>query len=252
MLRKFLIPVLFCACFCVANAEDNVALFAAGNHDYQNGNYGAAIDAYDKMTRNGAYSAEAYYNLGSAHQMLNQPVDAVLNYRRALMLNPTLLQARRNLETIEHAKGIPMPRFTWREEITSIILPSSLIYGGVTFAWVGGFLFVLAFLKKGPRFWWISISLVLIIIGKSSAFLGYISDPKLAYRNSAVIMAKESVTARAVPADSSASVTKLLPGTGVSVISKRDAWSYCKLPDNTNAWLPSKNLTMVPSGSGGG
>ncbi|MEO6052546.1 MAG: tetratricopeptide repeat protein [Chthoniobacterales bacterium] len=253
MSHKLSIVFLLFASLCMAHAEDTGALFRAANQACQSGNYNAAMEGYEKITTTGIESPDVYYNLGAAYQMLGQPVHAVFNYRRALMLKPTLLQARRSLESIAQTQGIPMPRFTWREEVSSVILPLHLISGGVIAAWMGAFLFVFAFLRKRPRFWWLSVSVVLILMGKSLALLGFLCDPKVAYAHSAIVTAPEAIAAHAAPADSSASLTKLVPGTGVNVLSNRGVWSYCQLPDNINAWLPSKNLTMVvPSGSPGG
>lgn len=241
MHRRFCILFLCFLAIFSAQAEDA----ATAGKAYQKGNYQAAIQDYEKQVASGAYTPEVYYNLAAAYQMAGKPVDAVLNYRRALMLDPRMLQARRNLEVIQRSSGIPMPRFTWREEISSIVSPDWLMYGGTIAGWTGALLVVIGFLKKKPRFWWITFSIILLTLGKAIAVVGYMTDPKIADAASAVITAAKPVTARVAPADSSASVTKLVPGAGVNVLSNRGTWSYCQLLDGSTAWLPSQDLTMV-------
>ncbi|MEO6845825.1 MAG: hypothetical protein ABI443_00935 [Chthoniobacterales bacterium] len=245
MFRKLLPLIVFFVAFGMLRAAESNGLFSSATQAYQGGNYQRAVDDYEKIVSSGEYTAGVFYNLGSAYQMLNKPVDAALNYRRALMLSPGLLQARINLANLAQTKGIPLPPFTWRESVSTVVPPIALLYVGAFAGWVGIYLLVFGFLKKAPRFWWMSIALVLFIGGKSLALVGYLCEPKVVEASTAIITASESVAAHAAPADSSANVEKLMPGTGVNIISNRGPWSYCQLPDKARAWLPTQNLTRV-------
>jgi len=245
MLRKTFFFLLCLLSVRLMAAEDNAVLFASGNEAYQRGDYQAAIDDYHQILTSGAYSPQVYYNQGAAFQMLGKSVDATVNYRRALMLNPTLLQARRNLETIQRNSGIPMPKFTWRDEVSSNIRPVYLLYTGTTLAWIGSFAFVAVFLKKKRRFRWFAVSLLILVTGKVLALVGYVSDPRFTEANVAMVTGDTPVAARSAPAESSSLIVQSVPGTDVNVLSNRGAWSYCQLPDHSTAWLPSQHLVPL-------
>ncbi len=75
-----------------------VALFASGNYGtywqkansaYQQKNYDSAAYYYEKIAANKPTEATIYYNLGNAYYKLNKIGNAILNYQRALLLNPS-------------------------------------------------------------------------------------------------------------------------------------------------------------------
>ena len=95
-----------------AEAETTArASWEAGIKAYNAKEYDAAIEAFEAVVANGYASAEVYYNLANAYYKKGEGNvvsgrsfaggelgRAVLNYRRALMLNPTHEDARYNLD----------------------------------------------------------------------------------------------------------------------------------------------------------
>ena len=71
---------------------------AEAEQAYNAGNYTRAIQLYDSLVATGHESAVLYYNLGNAYYKNDQIGRAVLNYRRALGLDPSMEDARYNLE----------------------------------------------------------------------------------------------------------------------------------------------------------
>jgi len=76
--------------FSVANAdiESATALFQKGNENYDTGNFDQAIEEYQKIVDLGIKNPKVFYNLGNAYFRKNQLGEAILNYRRALVLEP--------------------------------------------------------------------------------------------------------------------------------------------------------------------
>jgi tetratricopeptide (TPR) repeat protein len=58
------------------------------NTAYQAGFYENAIALYEKVIKEGFTSSELYYNLGNAYFKANNNPSAILNYERALKLDP--------------------------------------------------------------------------------------------------------------------------------------------------------------------
>lgn len=67
---------------------------------YQNEDYQLAAELYQQVLKNEGQSADIYYNLGNAQYRLGHTAQAILNYERALRLDPTDSDAKTNLEFV--------------------------------------------------------------------------------------------------------------------------------------------------------
>ena len=65
---------------------------------YTKEDYGKAIELYEGLLNSYGESAEIYYNLGNAYYKANKIAPAVLNYERALLLDPGDKDIRFNLQ----------------------------------------------------------------------------------------------------------------------------------------------------------
>mgnify|MGYP002709029981 CR=1 FL=1 len=68
------------------------------NEAYGQEDYITAIELYEQTLREQGVSSDLYYNLGNAYYKHNEFAKAILNYERALLLNPGNEDARFNLE----------------------------------------------------------------------------------------------------------------------------------------------------------
>ena len=75
-----------------------------GDSAYIKEDYAAAIQIYEALLKNGEAS-EVYYNLGNSYYKIGEIAKAVLNYDRALLLQPGNSDIRANLE-VARAKTI--------------------------------------------------------------------------------------------------------------------------------------------------
>src|SRR6202521_1847824 len=74
--------------------------WGAANEAYQNGKYEEAKVDYLQLVHAGQYSADLFYNLGNVWFKLGDQGRAILNYQRALLLNPGLDEAESNLRSV--------------------------------------------------------------------------------------------------------------------------------------------------------
>jgi tetratricopeptide (TPR) repeat protein len=77
--------------------ERELSLFQQGNEAYQASRFDAAVGAYESLLKAGLESKDAYYNLGNAWLKQGRLGPAILNYRRALRLDPSDEDAAANL-----------------------------------------------------------------------------------------------------------------------------------------------------------
>jgi tetratricopeptide (TPR) repeat protein len=82
------IATLFFFSVAQADIESATALFQKGNESYDTGNFDQAIEEYQKIVDLGIKNSKVFYNLGNAYFRKNRLGEAILNYRRALALEP--------------------------------------------------------------------------------------------------------------------------------------------------------------------
>lgn len=136
--------------------------FAATKADadkaYQENDFNAAIEQYEAILQDGKESAAIYYNLGNSYYKIENIAKAILNYERALLLNPGDSDTRFNLDL---AKSKTVDKVTPASEVFIVTWVKSLTNLLSESAWsklaIASFIFML-------------IGLLLYIFGKKILF----------------------------------------------------------------------------------
>ena len=68
--------------------------FTKANSLYDAGNFSAAAATYQQEIHAGHYSSDLFFNLGNTYYRLGDLGRAVINYQRALLLEPRHAEAR--------------------------------------------------------------------------------------------------------------------------------------------------------------
>lgn len=71
--------------------------YERGNAAYRAGEYADAVSAYEQLAASGVWNKEVYFNLGNAYYHQGDLGRAVLNFERAVAIEPDFEPARRNL-----------------------------------------------------------------------------------------------------------------------------------------------------------
>ncbi|MCI0512232.1 tetratricopeptide repeat protein [candidate division KSB1 bacterium] len=127
--RTFLSRMFFVGCFFFCGSrllqgQTNEQFFQLGNQAYQQENYEAAIDNYEKIIGNGFESWEIYYNLGNAYFRQGNIGRAILNFERAKHLAPMNKDIVHNLDVANLAiidKIEAPPRFFLNDVFDDLI-----------------------------------------------------------------------------------------------------------------------------------
>ena len=103
-----------------AYASDPDKLWDQANTAYINNDFPTAISLYETILSSGRQSGKLYYNLANAYFKEQEIGRAILNYNRALRLNPGNEDIRYNLQVAEkmtkdHIDAVPVD--TWIEQI---------------------------------------------------------------------------------------------------------------------------------------
>lgn len=79
-------------------AADAQQVFQEANQAYTSGNFSLAVEKYEAILKENAFSKELYYNLGNSYFRLNYIGKAIVNFERALRLAPSDRDIEHNLD----------------------------------------------------------------------------------------------------------------------------------------------------------
>jgi tetratricopeptide (TPR) repeat protein len=153
--------ILIFAFVSISYAQDaTMKNFEQGNEAYQSGNYLKAIEYYNQIIDNGYQTSEVYYNLGNAYYKLKNIPEAILNYERALKVDPSDEDSEfnlriANLQTLDKIEPLPKLFYQeWWESLSGWLSSGTWSFIMVIFVWIGfislaGFLFIYSpFIRK--------------------------------------------------------------------------------------------------------
>jgi tetratricopeptide (TPR) repeat protein len=214
----------------------------AGNRLYDQGKFAEAKAAYEQLLSAGEASANLFYNLGNAQHRLGMPGRAILDYKRALVLDPGHPEARANLDFLRSQTGAaPWPE-SWIDRLLPASWEDAAVVLGVVGAWVA--IFLVAGLILSPRRdnagAWFGVVMSMLVVAYAGAVIWRAEQG----RATAIVTAKTAVVHLA-PAESSTSGSTLPAGSEVRVLSERGDWVYCALPGKGRGWIAAKTLERL-------
>ena len=226
---------------------------ARGHQAYQEGHYGAAIDAYTAVLDGGWVSAGLEYNLGNAYFKDGQLGPAILHWERALERAPGDEDVEANLElarSLTTDAVEPRPDF-WLFSLVRWwvdLLPRGVLIGLVAGGWLlasGGFIARVLARSMNTEWaasWVMRAGLALVVV------LGVnlvVRELGLGQPDRAIVMA-DVVPVRSAPADDDDLVLfEIHEGTRVRIDDRAGAWFEVVLDDGKVGWLPSSALEEI-------
>lgn len=225
---------------------------ASGDSAYIKNDYATAIQIYESLLKKGE-AADIYYNLGNCYYKAGDIAKAILNFERALLLQPGSSDIRANLEiargkTIDKVEPIPELFFvTWiKAIINSLAIDSWAILGIILFI-----LFILSlyffffsrqmFLKKSG---FIGGLFFLFLTILANVFAFYQKDT-LENRSAAIIMSP-SVTVRSTPNETGTSLFILHEGSKTTIKdNSMKEWKEIHLDDGKVGWVKSVDIEII-------
>ena len=251
MTMKKIVIYLLCVVAGLTAAYGQESLTRA-NEAYAQEDYIKAIELYEQTAREHGVSSDLYYNLGNAYYKHNEFAKAILNYERALLLNPGNEDARFNLDMANtHIvdKIDPVGRFflsVWIDTMRSYLSSNTWAVIGIIafFLFIGGcYLYLVTRsvpLKKIGFFG----GIVLLLIAIMANCFAWGLNEKQEIRNEAIVF-DATVSVKSSPAESGTDLFVLHEGTKVVVLSKVGEWSEVKISDGNRGWLPSAAIEII-------
>ena len=216
-----------------------------------------AAEHYQRLVDQGIRNSELFFNLGNAWHQSGNPTKAIVNYHRALWLNPAMAKARRNLQHIKQQKlatDTPPSEVTGPSLYSIDGLKSHLLAGT---DWLGWNTMVAVFAIAAIVFWglacmktikrrfpairWAVVPLLLMCVCGLGLHWTQTENSDLAIVTSDTIELR-SGDGNEFPIEST---LKSSAGTGVKIKAERQSWLQIELPNGKSGWAPQKSLARV-------
>ena len=219
-----------------------VAQFAKANQEYAAGDFTAAISDYEELVRAAQDSPNLFYNLGNTYFRQKDFGRAILNYERALALDPRHPEAQANLRTSrDEARALELIPSRWERWFAFANVNQYVIAATIAF-WVG--MFALAGFVFNRRRSAIALSILSLSILAISVVAIYQLSRGKDSAELAVVIANNA-EARLATADTASRVLTLPPGSEIQILSRRGDWIYAALPNNLHGWMPATSAEQV-------
>jgi len=219
---------------------------------YRKENYNKAIELYEKLLKDNGESASVYYNLGNAYYKAGKVAPSILNYERALILNPGDGDIRFNLQMarlkavdrIEPAGDFFLLR--WFHAIENVKSADAWACISIVCFILLIACLILFFFSKYIRLkklgFYGGVVLLLAVICTNI----FAADQKddLINRKFAIIFSP-TVTIKSSPDTSGTDLFILHEGTKVCIKSTLSGWKEISTEDGNVGWLPSTDIQII-------
>jgi tetratricopeptide (TPR) repeat protein len=246
-----LLLVFFSGATLAAAADAPQSLFERAAGDYKEGHYDEASKGYEAILAQGIEDPRVHYNLANAYFKLGRLGPAILQYERALRLDPTDTEARDNLVL---ARGLLRDKVTEPEmqypvrvlkETLDTVPPGAMAAAFLVFwiaawglagcvpltaAWVRRRLLGYAALALGLVAVTFGVALV-YQMRQESAFIG-------------IVMA-DRVDVRSGPGEENTVLFTVHEGTRMELRHTLEAWTQVSLPNGLSGWVPKSAVEKV-------
>lgn len=235
-------------------ADHNQHLFETANKLFEEKKYAEAIPLYQEIIKNEYESWQVYYNLGNACYKTGQFGRAILNYERAMKLNPENEDLLFNLELANLTvvdKVVEPPKFL----IDKIVpfLKSAKLWNVASLAWfVLGIYFlatvfiILKIFMQRPRVYrllnFAIVPLVIILIVISALFMMRLHGEKTS--RFAIVLEKK-VDVLGSPDDQGTELFALHEGVKIKVEDFSNDWAKIRLADGKIGWLKKSVFEII-------
>lgn len=237
----------------IAQAPAEVVTKAQADSAYINNDFASAVYLYENILANQGESADIYYNLGNSYYKMDNIAKAIVNYEKALMLNPGNGDIRFNLELAQSKtvdKVTPMSEVflvTWIKDLTNTMSEKGWAKMGIaTFILMLISLAVYFFGKKIilKKIGFIAAICMLLVCIVANIFAS--SQKSEAESHETAIIMAPSVTVKSTPNEGGTDLFILHEGRKVIIKDNTmREWKEIQLEDGNAGWVPSSVIEII-------
>jgi len=230
----------------VLAATGKEELFQQGNEAYSRGDYAAAINDYEQITRLSGYSPGVLFNLANSYAQVGKTGLAVLNYERAQRLAPSDTDISGNLELVKKENGL-FPRELSKTERFFNLLSLKQWSTVILFSLIAFTMMMLLTIRvRFSRQLTISVSagcLLLAMLAVAGAYFHY------QYFNPAVVIVPDA-RLFVSPFENAGSNGTIKEGRLVYPVKQHGEYTYVTDETNRKGWIPTASIEAVCNAPG--
>lgn len=240
----------------IIQSKEESRLIDMASDAYRNQDFKKSIELYEEAVNLGIkdnkISSQLYYNLGNSYFRDNQLGKAILNYERALLLNPGDGDIRHNLRFANNRIVDRIPT-SGNLFLTNWFNSVRNLYNSNVWANIGIVLFIL-FLVSVAVYLFVRIlwarkfafysGIVLLILVIVANVFSFSQKKERLTGNSAIVMVG-AATVNASPDNNSNQLFELHEGTKVKVRSSDGNWREIEIVNGSVGWTSEDNLEII-------
>jgi len=233
-------------------AQSTESLIEVGNQYYAAGDYQVASETYEQILASGLESHVLYYNLGNSYYKLNQISLAILNYERALLINPGDDDTKYNLSLANQliADRIePLPEFflvKWWNALGNNLSGNAWALSAI-FLFTTSLIFIFLFvIIRRQVFRRISVPVIAVAMILSIFSLSFaVKKANRLTKHETAIVFSPSVTIKSSPDTSGTDLFVLHEGIKVQILEEVSDWYEIQLADGNKGWIPTESVELI-------
>lgn len=250
-LKLFLI-LLFTFLYSFADANTNNLLLDSANSAYSKGDYSRASKLYENIISNGQEAPEVYFNLGNVYYKTNNIAFAILNYERALKLEPDnedfsfnlKLANQKTEDKIDAAPQLFLSQ--WKNGLVDLMTEKAWSQLCILLICISLILFAIyiTMQKRGLKQFGFFGGTTLVIL---SIITFFIAEYKysITKNNSEAIITSPSITVTGSPNEKGTKLFILHEGTKVNVTQEDVSWAEIKIANGNTGWIKRSELQKI-------
>ena len=247
----FILLIIFTAFRINANnaLQDSIA---KANKSYLEKDFDAAIKTYNAVVLLGYSSPKLYYNLGNSYYKSDKIALAIVNFERALKLDPSFDDARYNIEMankliIDKIETVPeIFLVTWFKALIGLFSFDfwaylSVFLFAVTLIFASLYLFSRNLVLRKISFFLGLFSLFFVLL----TFLFAQKQYEYQVETRTAIIYETAITVKSSPSESGTDIFPLHEGTKVQLLEDVGEWTQIKIANGEQGWLKKENIIEI-------
>ncbi len=211
--------------------------FEKANQEFAAGDYKAAVADYEAEVSSGRWSPNLFYNLGNAYFHAGDVGRTILNYERALQIEPRHPEAQTNLQIArEQSRGLEITRAPLEKYLGGVGTSTLAMAAAVCF-WLAVILLIVR--RRAAT---MAAGIAVFVLSAVCAWAAWTLESDT--RGAAIVVA-DNAQARVATADTARSVLALPPGSEVVILQERGDWNYAALPNDQRGWIAARAAEKV-------
>lgn len=234
-------------------ASENCKTLYTGAASYKAGDFTSAAEAWQNCVDNGFQSGDLFYNLGNAYFRKGHLGLSILNYERALRIDPANEDYLYNLK---FARSLTKDKQESAEEENPILeflfrahhffSMTEQLYAIIGLVWLIVALNIFRILSRGAKAktaFSLSVIPVAILLGVFACSAGYKVYREKTHSEGIVIVDSADITSG--PSNKAQTLNMLSEGTSVEILGIKDGWAHVRLGEKINGFAKASELGII-------